>query len=277
MRSPSRVPSAAFAVTAASFMVLAAAGCAATSASTDASEDAVRGGTPSTKWPAAGFLVHGKTAAALDTSRAACGATLVAPNVVLTAAHCVLAAKDDAWAFGTGDVGAHPLIAATGIHAHPEFHAAPEDALDVHYYLRNNDLAYLVLASNAAVPPAALPDEAPRMGCDYAAIGYRATGSKVERLRAPACVEFRIALGDDPIFEVHPTSWSALCHGDGDEGGGLMATEAGKQVLIGVYVGSVTGGLTDCKRGTQFVDGYESAYGFRSFIAQAIADGARAR
>jgi hypothetical protein len=46
-------------------------------------------------------------------------------------------------------------------------------------------------------------------------------------------------------------------------------------VLVGFYVGSVTQGITDCRRGVQFLNGYESAYGYRDFFAEAIDGAAR--
>jgi hypothetical protein len=38
-------------------------------------------------------------------------------------------------------------------------------------------------------------------------------------------------------------------------------------------VGSVTSFLTDCHASVQFLDGYESAYGYRTFFAEGLARG----
>src|SRR5262249_7367573 len=162
-----------------------------------------------------------------------------APNVVVTAAHCVLRAPDATWAFGTGDLGlSAPLVRVIERRIHPEFHARPEGLIDVPRFLRKNDLAYLVLEhAVAGVTPAELPDAPPDSGCNAQAIGYHAdrAGAPSARVTAPACVEFKLQLGDDPIFEVHPSGMSGLCTGDGDEGGAVVLRDASRQVLIGLY------------------------------------------
>lgn len=105
------------------------------------------------------------------------------------------------------------------------------------------------------------------------AVGYRADSQEpAERKSTSACVLFRANLGGDPIFEVHPTGSSALCHGDGDEGSPLLGNGT-EPILHGIYVGSVTQGLTDCRRGTQYLNGYEAMFGFREFIRQSIGQG----
>ncbi len=254
-----------------SLLLLAACGGAGDS-SADAQDDAIVGGTRDARPSAAGYLVHAASAGGLPAAKVACGATLVAPNVVVTAAHCVYAAARDVWAFGTGDVAAAKLTRVASQHLHPEFHPAPAGTFDVHYYLRNNDVAYLLLERDVTVvSPAALPDAAPAMGCSYAASGYH----DGQHVRAKACLGLEVTLGDDPIFEVHPADSSALCVADGDEGSPLVTDAAsGGVVLVGFYVGSVTQGLTDCVKGTQFLDGYESSFGFSSFFREGIAAGA---
>jgi hypothetical protein len=89
-------------------------------------------------------------------------------------------------------------------------------------------------------------------------------------------VLFRVNLGGDPIFEMHPVGATALCHGDGDEGSPALSGSPEAPVLHGIYVGSVTQGITDCRKGTQYLNGYEAMLGFRAFVEAGIAKG-RAR
>lgn len=231
------------------------------------SASAIVGGQPSNGWLAAGYLTYADNADDLDPSQVACGATLIAPNVIMTAAHCVLAQSSSTWAFGTGSPGSTPLVTVGAPHVHPQYSASDP--------LRNYDLAYLILATPISdVTPATVPTAEPADGCsDYQAIGYDSEG---ERVGVAACIELRPTLGSDPILEVHPSGETALCVNDGDYGSALVEGDPGAPVLVGLFVGSVTQVLTDCVTGTQYLDGYESAYGYSSFFQQAVDDGASA-
>jgi hypothetical protein len=221
------------------------------------------GGKPDLRWNASGYLVRDPKA-----KTPACGATLIAPNVVVTAAHCV---TDEApLAFGTGNFGSGPLVRVAERHVHPDFHREAEGRVDLTFLLRKHDVAYLVLEQDVpSVTPAVFPDEAPSRGCSIQAIGYQ--GASGTRASTPACIMFRITLGTDPIFEVHPAESSALCVADGDEGSAVVQRDDKRTVLVGIFVGSVTQGLTDCRRGAQFLDGYESMFGYRAFLEEGIA------
>jgi hypothetical protein len=239
-------------------------------------ESAIVGGSRDLRWAASGYLLAGPSMERLDASKPACGATLIAPNVVVTAAHCATRDGTTELAFGTGDVGKQNLVRVVERHTHPEFHARPQGMIDIPYALRKNDVAYLVLErSITSVVPAELPSERPAIGCNVQAIGYHAVapGKPSARMSTPACVELNVMLGDDPIFEVHPANASGLCNTDGDEGSPVVLRNGDREVLVGFYVGSVTQFLTDCHASTQFLDGYESAYGYRSFFAEGIARG----
>lgn len=203
-----------------------------------------------------------------------CNATLIAPRVVVTAAHCVLRHEGaDGWTFGVGDLGEHPEALVTEVHVHPDFHAEAQSKVDLKHALRMFDVAYLVLDRPlSGITPAALPSKAPSMGQAVHAIGYHGATS-AKRMGTSARVMFSIDLAGDPIFEVHPTGNSALCVADGDEGSPVFAGKPDAPVLVGFFVGSVTQGLTDCVRGSQYLDGYESAFGYRDFFAEAIAKG----
>lgn len=116
------------------------------------------GGVADLRWPAAGYLVHAATEAETETAPVSCGATLVAPDLLVTAALCVLAAPDDVWAFGSGHAGSAPLTRVKSMRVHPDFHPEPQSHVDVRYYLRNFDVATVRLERSLDIEPARLPD-----------------------------------------------------------------------------------------------------------------------
>ncbi|MBS2014130.1 MAG: trypsin-like serine protease [Deltaproteobacteria bacterium] len=264
-----------FALHALASFALCTAACAAPTSTEDATEgdeSEIVGGKPDQRWSASGYLVKGPSLDRIDASTVKCGATLIAPNVVVTAAHCVLADKAATWAFGTGDAGRGELVKVIATRVHPDFHEEAQGSIDLVHALRKYDLAMLTLERAVrGVTPATLPSDPPKMGCNIQAIGF----SGATRVSTPACVMFRITLGRDPIFEVHPAENSALCIKDGDEGSSVVAREGAGTVLRGIFVGSVTQGFTDCKRGTQFLNGYESMYGYRDWLNEGIRAAAR--
>jgi V8-like Glu-specific endopeptidase len=251
-------------------------GCAAhedASSDSSSSEDQLVGGTRDSRWSASGYLLSGASMETLDASKVACSATVIAPRVVVTAAHCVVDTSVT-FAFGTGDVGSAKPIRVIERHADPSFHADAQGDFDLDHALRKFDVAYLVLESAVpGVAPAELVTEKPPVGCNVQAIGFRTEAPIADpvRVSTAACVLFRVQLGSDPIFEVHPAESSALCHLDGDEGSPVVNREGDKEILVGIYVGSVTQSLTDCRQGTQFLDGYESMFGYGDFLRAGIA------
>jgi len=240
---------------------------------TGADDAEIVGGSRDLRWSASGYLLKGASMEALDKSKPACGATLIAPNVAVTAAHCVLD-QNATFAFGTGDIGTGPVIRVKERRQHPKFHAEAQGSIDLVHALRKYDVGVLIL--ERAVPgvtPALLPDEKPAIGCNLRAIGYHADAAGRPSLRhsAPACTVLRVTLGTDPIFEVPPRGRAGLCTADGHEGHAVFDASQDKNLLRRIFVGSVTQGITDCRGGWQYLNGYESAYGYRDFLREQIA------
>lgn len=119
----------------------------ATSSEEMASDDAeIVGGTRELRWSACGHLLRGSSMETLDRSKPACGATLIAPNVAVTAAHFLVDASAT-FAFGTGDVASGPLVRVMERRARPKFHSDAEGSVDLVHALRKYVGGVLVLES----------------------------------------------------------------------------------------------------------------------------------
>lgn len=230
------------------------------------------GGKAESRYLAVGYL------AVAGEDDIACGATLIAPNVVVTAAHCAYRVKDEALEFGVGEVDDQERYAVRSVVNHPEAHLEAEGSWDLAHALLLNDIAYLVLEESVyGVEPAALATKKPRMGDEVRLIAYGTESGRYERRGARGQVVLNAKLGSDDIVEIRPRDGAKVCHRDGDEGHAAITVDAnGRPVLVGIYVGSVTQSFTDCSWG-QFLNGYEATFGHRDFYEDGIADGDAAR
>lgn len=225
-----------------------------TIARTDRRASAIQGGSPD---PGDKFAV-----AIVDSDNGICSGTLIAPNLVLTARHCVANDSGGATVDCTKDRFMAPAAASTlrvstdddTSFANAPFHATkvlvPSDTL-----FCGNDIALIVLAElvPAAIASPATPAIDPPLtdratyGSKLTAIGFGTTqpGGNDDGFRhkrpnvAIACIPGDTTIGCDPLdFDMTPAELAAgngLCEGDSGSGAYEPSSlAAGKPVVMGV-------------------------------------------
>jgi hypothetical protein len=159
---------------------------------------------------------------------------------------------------------------------HPNAHLENVGGIDLVHALLLHDVAYLVLAAPVpGVAPIALSASEPGddEGVQLVGYGAGANGGKV-RKGANGRVVLNVQLGSDTIVEIRPLKGAAICHQDGDEGHPALAVDAhGTPALLGIYVGSVTGSFSNCRRYLQYLNGYEATFGYLDFYREGIKRG----
>lgn len=268
----SRLASATLAALAsAALAVLGASGCDAPSDEPATSEEQdLVGGKAESRFQAVGYL------AAAGSDEPLCGATLIASNVAVTAAHCVHRHRDQVLELGVGEIAERRRTRVRSVHAHPEAHLEKEGTVDLVHTLLLFDLAYVILdAPVEGVVPASLATTRPRHGDAVQLVGYGPLDDEtLQRKGVRGRVVLNANLAGDTIVEIAPRDGGAVCHRHGDEGHAAVVADAnGDPVLVGVYVGSVTQALTDCRKHLQLLNGYEATFGHLSFYEDGIEAG----
>jgi hypothetical protein len=233
-------------------------------------EEQLVGGTAESRWLASGYLTRTD-----GSTGALCGATLIAPNVAVTAAHCLHRHRHQALSFGVGEISAKNRYGVQEIHYHPKAHLERQGMIDLANALLLHDLAYVVLDEPVpGVVPAQIAAHRP-MGCGLRLVGYGQDWDEVTiRKSVEGCVVLNTTIHGDAIVEVRPKMGGAVCHRDGDEGHALLQpNDTGAPMLVGIYVGSVTQVATDCTRYVQFLNGYEAIAGHREFLEEGLRRG----
>lgn len=156
-----------------------------------------------------------------------CTGTLIAPQLVLTAAHCVKDPRlgsDLEVLFGSDAAAPDARVQrVAAVHTHPDYRADGDAA----------DLAILVLAEAAPVAPVPLGSAslAGAAGRSVRIVGFGQTRASGEPPRTKRSGTARISEIRDAIFLIAPGP-SLSCRGD--SGGPLFDVESGREVLIGV-------------------------------------------
>jgi secreted trypsin-like serine protease len=220
----------------------------------DASTANIVGGRLANEAPGVGYLLASR-APALPVGPF-CGATLIASDIAVTAAHCVR--DNDTFAVGFGQAGSSPPIRVKKAVTHPAYPGRGY----------RHDLAVLVLERPASVAP--LPIAAPVVATSATTIGYgrviegpkdQQGGWTGERKRAELWI-----FGADGQNIWAQGREGALCYGDS---GSALLTSTNPPNALGVLWGSPQEEDVLCKTGTTRI--FTSLSDERAFIEQVIA------
>jgi hypothetical protein len=182
-------------------------------------EAPITNGTPATGDPSVVALVRTGTRAAF------CTGTLIAPRVVLTAAHCVQPGSTDTQAFFGSD------LAATGTFIDVVYVA---QATGFDRGTLTNDVALLLLAGSSPEQPKPVsqrPFDPSFVGRTIRIVGFGAAGGANDTSMLKREGVATIAELDDTTFLFHPSP-SQTCVGD--SGGPAFSPIEGVEYLIGI-------------------------------------------
>lgn len=161
---------------------------------------------------------------------AICSGVVVAPQLVLTAAHCLPTLRAVQRAQVLYDTGsARGIVGVSSVHVHPAYYATEAE---------NSDVAILVLSKPIGVPAARLPSQtldSSWVGTTGTIQGFGALSPK-GRTQATSIAGTAIVTSlDDEVIKVGPSP-NMLC--DGDSGGAFFLREAEEEEVFGLLVQS---------------------------------------
>lgn len=198
-------------------IVLGVSGCAVEASQEEAESNAseIVGGTTTTGHPAVGALV--------DAGGPFCTGTVVAPRVVVTAAHCLEGVKSAAslgFALGPSAFRPQRILKVAGASVHPQY-----DARNI-----RNDIAVLRLAADAPVTPVPIATKAPTVGQSLVFVGYGVsngrTGAGFGTKRQVTMKVAQVGASQFAYAEANKNTCS------GDSGGPAFATDASGNLTV---------------------------------------------
>lgn len=230
-------------------------GCGAPDPST--SQDApVVGGRTESGYPAVGYLMNGADRSSLRGPN--CGATVIAPSVAVTAAHCIVMAQAPVFGIGLGTVGSGPPYPARRVVVHPSY--APNGPSRYQH-----DVAVLLLETPVPVTPAVIARADPQRDARYVGYGRVTPGPVGERngYTGERKSARQTIMSIDGLNVFTTGADGGLCWGD--SGGPLF--QNGTNELLGVLADF--DGDFNCYSGNRMI--FTSLAGESAFIESAMA------
>lgn len=237
---------------------LSSAGCALVGEDAEVESDVI-GGRPETGYSPVGYLAS----TAYPQYKTICGATLIAPTVAVTAAHCVDDVAVTTLSVGFGTVGSSAAVKVSAVHTHPSY--VYRQAGD---YLPWADVAVLELAQAvtnivpATIARAEIGDCTNRYvgyGRTTPGDGYITTGYDGERKSAQICAD---AENVQEIY-IHGHDGGGLCWGDS---GGALLVEGTTRITGVLSRHAPRPNSYSCEAGNRMI--FSSLAAHRELIAQ---------
>jgi len=213
------------------------------------------------------FMVH--------MSQATCTGTLVAPNIVLTAAHCVIDSRAGAVIFGTDikkAADANQYATITAVFPHPDYHEGPgKNSNDIALVKFKGKLPAGYKVANL-LPDASLLTK--NLQVTLAGYGVSVEGPNGKMSGSGILRKVAVPLTDPNYSETEmlfgARDGAGACHGD--SGGPAFATINGQTYVIGV-----TSRTTDQKGGCHTDSIYTNVAAFKTVIEQGISKLSKAK